>query len=88
MDRSVVRDVVAVVAQWRGEERHQPDGIDAQFLKIVELLRQSAEIADAIRVGIEKCADVDLVDDGVLVPELVLRHGQSVSLLHFTAYTK
>jgi hypothetical protein len=28
---------------------------------------------------------VDLVDDGVLVPELVLRHGQTVSLLRFTA---
>ena len=79
MDRTIIGDVVAVVAQRRREKRHQPDSIDAQFLQVVELLRQAAEIADAVRVAIEKCADVDLVDDGVLVPELVLRHGQAFS---------
>ena len=85
VDRIVVSDVVPVVAQRRGKERHQPDGIDAQFLEVIQLLRQAAEIADAVCIGIEKRPHVHLVDDGVLVPELVLRHGQSVSLLRFTA---
>ncbi len=85
MDRGVIGNVVAVVAQRRRKKRHEPDGIDAQLLKVVELLRQTAEIADSIRVGIEKCADVDLVDDGVFVPELVLRYGQGCSLPQFTA---
>ncbi len=85
MDRKIIRDIVAVVAQRRRKKRHQPDGIDAQLLKIVELLRQAPKVANAVRVGIEKCADVDLVDDGVLVPELVLRHGQGISLLQFTS---
>ncbi len=48
MDGSVVSDVVAIVAQRRGKERHQPDGVDAQFLQVVELLGQAAKIADAV----------------------------------------
>ena len=88
MHRKIVRDIVAVVAQRRRKEWHQPDGVDPQILKIVELLCQAAEIADSICVGVEKRADVDLVDDGVFVPELVLRHGQGFSLLRFTSYTK
>jgi len=77
VDGKIVGDVISVIAQGRGKERHQPDGIDTEFLKMVELLGQAAEIADAVAVGVEKCADVDLVDDCVLVPELVLRRGQS-----------
>ena len=80
MDGSVIGNVVAVIAQRRGKEWHQPDGVDAQFLQIIELLRQAAKIADSIRIGVVKRADVDLVNDGVLVPELVLRQGQKLSL--------
>ena len=35
------------------------------------------------RIGVIERADVDLVDDGVLVPELVLRYGQRSSLPQF-----
>ncbi len=44
VERAVLRvhvlvpgDVIAVVAQRRGVERHQPDGVDAQLLHVVEL---------------------------------------------------
>ena len=76
VDGRVVSDVVTVVLQRRREERHEPDGVDTQFLQIVEFLSEAAEIADAIAVGIEKRADVDLVNDGILVPECVLRRCQ------------
>ena len=76
MNGGVVGDVVAVVAQRRREKRHQPHGIDPQLLQVVELLREAPKIADAVAVGVVESADVDLVDDGVLVPELVLRRWQ------------
>ena len=68
MNVGVVGDVVAVVAQRRGTEGQQPDGGDAQVLQVVELLRQAAEIADAVGHAVEEGADVDFVDDGVFVP--------------------
>ena len=68
IDVAVLRDVVAVVAQRRGVERQHPDGIDAELLHVVELLHQAREVADAVVVGIEEGLDVQLVDDGVLVP--------------------
>ena len=47
--------------------------LDTQFLEIIELLDQAAEIADAICVAIVKRLHVQLVNDGVLEPKRV-RH--------------
>ena len=68
----VVGDVVAVVPQRRRIEGQEPEGRDAEVLEVVELLGQPVEVADAVAVAVEERADVELVDDGVLVPEGVL----------------
>src|SRR5690606_2090191 len=64
--------VVAVVAHRRGIERHQPDGVDAQVLDVVQPAGQPAEVADAIVVAVEERLDVGLVDDGVLEPKRIV----------------
>ncbi|MCY1446297.1 hypothetical protein D9M71_628530 [compost metagenome] len=50
----VFGDVVAVVTAWRGIERQQPQGVDAQLGDIVELADQAGEITDAIVVRVEE----------------------------------
>src|SRR5467141_728988 len=65
----IIGDVIAVVAQWRRIKRQQPNGGDAKFLEIIELLDQAAKIADAVAIAVVKCFDVQLVDDRVLVPK-------------------
>jgi hypothetical protein len=69
MDRCVIRDVVAIITQWRGEEWHEPYGSDSKFLEIVKLLFKSWKITDSIPVAIVESADVHFVDDRVLVPK-------------------
>src|SRR5450755_197668 len=69
MDRVVIRDVVAVVAQWGREEWHEPYRADPQFLEVVELCFKPLKITDAIPVAVVECADVDLIDDRVFVPK-------------------
>ena len=71
IDVAVVGDVVAVVAARRGIERQQPQRGDAEILQIAELFGQPGKIADAVIVAVGKRLDVQLIDDGVLVPELV-----------------
>jgi len=61
MDCVVVRDVIAVVAQRRGEERHEPYRVDAEFLQVVELLFKPLKITDAIPVAVMESADVHLI---------------------------
>jgi hypothetical protein len=68
MNGRVVGDVVAVITKWRGIEWQKPDRTDAKLMKIVELRGQAREVSDAVAVAIVKRADVELVDDGVLVP--------------------
>ena len=68
VDRAVVGNVVTVVAQRRGIERHQPDRIDAERGDVIEPLHQPTEVAHSVIVGILESLDVHLVDDGVLVP--------------------
>ena len=79
VDAVVVGDVVAVVAVGRGIERLQPDAGDAEPREVVEPAHQPFEIADAVAVGVLVLLDVEAVDDGVLVPEVVDRHRAGAS---------
>ena len=73
VDAEVVGDVVAVVLERRRVERQQPDRRDAEVAQVVELLGQAPEVADPVAVAVAEGADVDLVDDRVLVPERIVR---------------
>src|SRR4029079_11562099 len=74
----VRRDVVSVVLERRRIEREQPDRVGAEVADIVQLLDQPAKIAVAVGVRVAIALDVELVDDGVFVPESVgVRHNWS-----------
>ncbi len=68
VDVAVVGDVVAEVLHRRGEERRQPDAVDAETGDIRELAGDAGEITDAVTVGIEEAARIDLVDDRAAPP--------------------
>src|SRR3712207_7078697 len=51
-DGGVVADVVPAVAQRRGEERRQPQAVDAEPLEVVQLVDHAAEVADAVGVAV------------------------------------
>ena len=69
VDIGVVGDVVSIVAQWRWEERQEPDAGDPQVLQIIETRQQSREITDAVVIRIRKRANMELIDNRILVPE-------------------
>jgi hypothetical protein len=69
VDGGVVCDVVAVVAERRGEEGEEPEAGDSEFLEVVELGDEALKVADAVGVGVGEGANVDLVDNRVFVPE-------------------
>src|SRR5215469_15401212 len=75
VDVVVVGDVVAVVAHGRGLEGHEPDGSDAETLEVIEAAHEAAEVADAVAGGVHEGADVQAVEDGVFVPEVVDHEG-------------
>ncbi len=68
VDRAVVGDVVAEVGHRRFEERRDPHGLDAQARHIVEPLDDPRQVADAIAIGIEEAAWIDLVDHRAMPP--------------------
>ena len=72
MHAAVVADVVAVVEPRRRVERQQPDRVDAEIGDVVELGDQAGEIANPVVVRIEERFQMELIDDRVLVPLLVL----------------
>ena len=71
VDVAIVGDVVAVVAAGGGVERQQPQRGDAEILQIPQFLGQPGKVADAVIVAVGEGLDVELIDDGILVPELV-----------------
>src|SRR5262245_49240651 len=72
MNRRVVGNVVAIVLQGRRIERKKPYRRDAEILKVVEFGGESCKIADPVVVTVVKRADVQLVNDRVLVPERIV----------------
>src|SRR5581483_1297180 len=86
IDVEVIGDVVSVVSQRRRIKRQKPDCSDAEFLKIIQFLDQSAEVAHPVAVAIAKRFDVHLVDHCIFVPQrihaplsLSLRHAFNLS---------
>ena len=85
VDVDVVGDVVAVVAEGRGEEGEEPEAGDAEVLEVVEVGDEAREVADAVGVGVHEGADVELVDDRVFVPEGV---GGAAGFFTLTSYDR
>jgi len=71
VDAVVVRHVIAVVLVRRGVERQQPQAGHAEPGQVGQPVGQTGEIADAVAVRVQERLDVEAVDDGVLVPEVV-----------------
>jgi hypothetical protein len=92
IDVVIVRNVIAVVSSGRRIERQEPQRRDTEILQIIQLFRQSGEIADAVAVAVEKRLDVQLIDDRVLEPKLVaLELGFSLDLgdhVHGKSFTR
>ena len=72
IDAAIVGNVVSVVAAGRGVERKQPERGDAEVLQIIELLGQPSKVANAVIIAVGKRLDVELIDDRILEPKLVL----------------
>src|SRR5690242_5475307 len=75
---TIVGNIVTIVAQRGRKKRHEPDGIDTEFLQVIEFLRQSAKVAITIAGAVIKSSNVDLIDNCVLVPKRVLQSQSSV----------
>ena len=73
LDVEVVGDVVAVIALWRREARRQPDGVDAEIAKVIEVLTNALDVTAAVAVAVGERSRVQLVDDGVCPPQVVAR---------------
>ena len=92
MDRCVVRNIVAVIFPRRRTERQNPDNCDSEILDVIQLLCETGKISHPVIHAVIKRSDVNLVDDGILVPEwvalkssdwLILRHPVVLSSIPF-----
>ena len=83
IDVAKVGDVVAEVHLRRGIDGREPDGVDAEFLEVVEALGNAVQVADTVAVGVLKAARVNLVDDSVLPPVPFTRLS---CVLHFISW--
>ena len=68
IDSAIIGNVVAVIAQGRGIEGHDPDRGCAEILDVIKLLGEAREIADAVVVGVEKGFHMQLIDNRVAIP--------------------
>ena len=71
IDVEIIGDVVSVVPQRRWIKRQEPDGINAEFLKIIQFLDHSAKVAHAVAVAVAKRFDMHFVDDCIFVPQRI-----------------
>ena len=68
VDGGVVGHVVPEVGERRRVDGGEPEGVDAEPREVVEPLRDTAEIPDAVTVRVLKRPWIDLIDDRLLPP--------------------
>ena len=83
VDGAVVGDVVAVVAEGRRVHRQEPDAVDTEGLQVIEAGHEAGKVPHAVPVRVGVGLDVQLVEDGVLVPEVVA-HARSVGVRYWS----
>jgi hypothetical protein len=69
VNAGVVGNIITVIFQRRGTKGKEPDHSDPQLLKIIELSCEPFEVTQAVTVMVGEGLDVELVNDGVFVPE-------------------
>src|SRR5580704_11665595 len=68
IDAAIVRDIVTKIRHGRWINRANPDCVNPEPGQIVELTRYSFEIADAIGIGVQEGARINLVNNSMLPP--------------------
>jgi hypothetical protein len=68
IDVAVVVDVVAAVGECGRVERAEPNRVDAERSEVADSGGDAGQVPDAVAVGIEEAARVDLVDHGLPPP--------------------
>ena len=68
IDAGMVGDVVSHVQHGRGEERREPDRVDAEIRDVGQSSRDAFQVADAVAIVILKRAGVNLVYDASAPP--------------------
>src|SRR5262245_46849503 len=76
----VVGDVVSIVMIWTGLKGLQPDTRCAEARDVIEFPRETLEVTNAVTIGVHVGSNVDTVNDGILVPEVVDHGSMLLSL--------
>ena len=72
IDRPVVGDVIAAIGHRRRIPGREPHRVDAEVPQIGEPGAHSCEVAGPVAVRVGEASDIDLVDDGVAPPGVVV----------------
>ena len=67
-DCTIVTDIIAVVVIGRLVDRREPYDIDPQFFQIVQLFRDTVQVADPVSVTVFKTSRIDLIYDAFFPP--------------------
>ena len=85
IDAGVIGDVIAEIDHRRGEDRRQPDRIDAERQQIGQPVDDPGEIADAIAITVLERARIDLIENAFAPPGFVVDSSETTVLLKLTA---
>ena len=74
IDGVVIGNIVAEVSIRGRHDGREPDAVDPKVLEIIEALDNAVQVADAVGVGVLEGTRVNLIDNAVFPPLLLLFH--------------
>ena len=78
IDAGIVGDIIAEIGHRRGEDRRQPDRVDAEVQQIGQPVDNALDVADPVGIGVLKRAGIDLIEHAVPPPTSVILLPRSV----------
>src|SRR3546814_19942871 len=71
IDIAIIGYVIAEISHWRGIERRYPDRVNAERDEIAKPALDALQVANAVAIGIEERAGIDLIKCAPLPPQRV-----------------
>jgi len=86
MDVIVIGYIITIILEGRRIKGQKPESVDTQVLQVIQFLSQTDEVTYAVCIAVFKRADMQFIDNGILIPQRVIFNWKDIGVFSHSQY--